>query len=158
MFASRAFDRLVQDSPSDRSDVASSKRPRAKPGRSTSAPRPVSPGRAGTRARPTSGRAVSWTTPGASPRRQRIETASRDLLVRLHDLPRWVLFLAFTGLAIGGALLPAWAGAACLAVLGVFLGWLLYLAWPTLERPKRLLRLLVLGVIIGAAIARVATG
>lgn len=141
----------------DGSHVAS-KRPRSQPssrsrsGQVVPARRQPSPGLAA------SGPTASWTTPGASPQRQRIETASRALLVRLHDLPRWVLFLAFTGLAIGGALLPAWAGAACLVALGGFLGWLLYLAWPTLGRSTRLLRLVVLGAVIAAAIARVAIG
>lgn len=148
--ASRALELLVLTRPPDRSPVASSKRPRQRPPQSYPGKHPEN--------RAASGRTVSWTTPGASPQRQRIETASRDLLVRLHDLPRWILFLAFTGLAVGGALLPAWAGAACLAILGVFLGWILYLAWPTLERSRRLLRLLVLGVIIGAAITRVVSG
>lgn len=78
--------------------------------------------------------------------------------MRIHDLPRWILFLAFIGLAMGGALLPSWFGAACLLLLGAFLGWLTYLAWPSLDRSKRLTRLLVLGVVVGAALVRGITG
>lgn len=104
------------------------------------------------------GRKVTWTTTGAGPIRQQIETRSRSLLVRLHDLPRWVLFVAFSGLAVGGAFLPASPGVACLLVLAVFLGWLLYLSWPSLDAPKRLLRLVVVAALLMAAVVRAVNG
>lgn len=103
-------------------------------------------------------RPVSWTTPGAGPVRARIETSSRTLLVHLHDLPRWVLFVLVTALAVGGALLPGWAGAACLVVIATLVGWLVYLAWPGLTPGRRAVRALVVTAVVGAAVVRVVTG
>lgn len=101
---------------------------------------------------------MSWTTPGAGPVRARIETSSRTLLVRLHRLPRWVLFILVTALAIGGGLLPGWAGAACLLVIAALVGWLVYLAWPGLARGRRAVRTLVVVAVIGAAVVRLVAG
>jgi hypothetical protein len=101
---------------------------------------------------------ISWTTPGAGPVRQRVESASRAFLVRLHDLPRWVLLVVVAALAIGGAALPGWPGAICLAVVTVFVGWLLYLAWPSLPTSRRLTRLFVLALLVLATVARAVAG
>ena len=72
--------------------------------------------------------------------------------------PRWMLLAAFVLLAVGGALLPLALAVVCIAVLVVFLGWLLYLAWPSLDPRQRPGRLLVIGVLIGAALARAVLG
>lgn len=128
----------------------------------TSRPSAPQPPRKRPSARPASSppqrKTLTWTTPGAGPQRQRIETASRRALIYAAATPRWMLLLVFAGLAVGGALLPRWWGAGCVAVLVVFLGWLLYLAWPSLGARQRPGRLLVIGVLIGAAVARVVLG
>jgi uncharacterized membrane protein YeaQ/YmgE (transglycosylase-associated protein family) len=58
---------------------------------------------------------------------------------------------------VAGLLAPPPIGVACLVILASFLGWLASLAWPKLDQVGRLLRALVVGMLIGAAIAR-ATG
>lgn len=103
-------------------------------------------------------RQATWTTPGAGPVRTRVESASRNLLVRLHDLPRWVLFVMVTALAVGGALLPGWAGAACLLLIAALVGWLVYLAWPGLAPGRRGIRVFVVAVVVAAAFAKVVGG
>lgn len=103
-------------------------------------------------------RQVSWTTPDAGPVRARVETASRTLLVRLHDLPRWVLFVVVTALAVVGAVLPGWAGGACLLVIATLVGWLVYLAWPGLTPGRRAMRVLVVAAVLGAVVVRVVSG
>jgi len=101
---------------------------------------------------------VSWTTPRASPTRAQIETASRSLLVRLHDLPRWVIFVGVVVLAVGGAVLRSWPAATCLVVIGALIGWLLYLAWPSLDPVKRAVRLAAVTAVLAAAVAKVIIG
>jgi hypothetical protein len=75
-------------------------------------------------------------------------------LKRLHAMPRWTVPLAtvvlvFVGLAAGRII-----GGLCLLAVGAFLGWLAYLAWPELSRGGRTARTLVLGLVTGAALAR----
>lgn len=104
------------------------------------------------------GGTTSWTTSGAGPLRTKIEAASRAPLVRMHAAPRWLLFLAFLGLAVGAALAPGKWGAVCAVLLATFLSWLLFLAWGKLTPATRALRLLVVGILLGAAIVKIALG
>jgi hypothetical protein len=84
-------------------------------------------------------------------------TRSQVLLARLHALPRLTVPAIVLVLTVAGLLAPPLIGAPCLVVLAVFLGWLASLAWPRLDSTGRLLRALVVGLLVGAAIAR-ATG
>jgi hypothetical protein len=100
----------------------------------------------------------SWTTPGASPLRRRVEEASRKPLIYAAAAPRWVLFLVFAALAVGGGLLPVPYGVVRIAVLALAVGWLIFLSWPGLPRTGRPARLLVLALLVAAAVARALTG
>lgn len=75
-------------------------------------------------------------------------------LTRLHAMPRWTVpvatvVLVFVGLSAGPVL-----GGICLLVVAAFLGWLAYLAWPKLGSSGRVARCLVLGLLVGFALAR----
>ena len=78
--------------------------------------------------------------------------------MRMHAAPRWVLFLTFLGLAVGAALAPRGWGAVCAALLAAFLSWLLFLAWWKLTPATRALRLLVIAILLGAAVVKIAIG
>jgi len=75
-------------------------------------------------------------------------------LKRLHAMPRWTVPLAtvvlvFVGLSAGPVI-----GFLCLLAIAAFLGWLAYLAWPEMSRGSRTVRALLLGLVTGAALAR----
>jgi hypothetical protein len=75
-------------------------------------------------------------------------------LKRLHAMPRWTVPLAtvvlvFVGLSAGPVI-----GGLCLLAIAAFLGWLAYLAWPEMSRGSRTVRALLLGMVTGAALAR----
>lgn len=82
---------------------------------------------------------------------------SQLLLARLHALPRLTVPALVLVLTVAGLMAPPVIGVACLVVLAAFLGWLASLGWPRLDPTGRLLRVLVVGLLVGAAIAR-ATG
>jgi hypothetical protein len=84
-------------------------------------------------------------------------TRSEVVLARLHALPRLTVPAIVLVLTIAGLLAPPLIGVPCLIILAGFLGWLASLAWPKLDPPGRLLRALIIGMLVGAAIAR-ATG
>ena len=75
--------------------------------------------------------------------RQRVDRASLPAITALSRLPRLVPFLLVLGLMVGGILIPGW-GWVLLAVVVLFLGWTLYLAWPALEPTPRLMRATIL--------------
>jgi hypothetical protein len=83
------------------------------------------------------------------------------LLVTLNRLPRWIIVvlmgsLLFLGLIQTGDL--AWLGGIFLAIVALFLGWLLVLAWPVLPVQARLIRAVVVAAAAGVAILKFTGG
>jgi uncharacterized membrane protein len=83
-----------------------------------------------------------------SPGRQELERRSLPWLLRLRRIPRWLLLVVVVALAIVGLLLPGWAGAGVLLVVGLLAAWLTALAWPVLKPGARASRVLILGLIV----------
>ena len=71
--------------------------------------------------------------------RERIEHASLPALTWLSRLPRAIPFLAVLALMVAGILVPGW-GWVLLALVLLFLLWVGYLSWPTLDRTNRIMR------------------
>jgi len=114
--------------------------------RGTSAGRPGSPGgRPAPADRPAPARPG---TPGASGTRQAVERFSARPLVFLHQMPRWVLLLIVLGLLISGFAVPGWIGATALLLVGILLGWLAYLSWPSINAQGRVLRVVALACMV----------
>lgn len=76
------------------------------------------------------------------------------MLVRMHQLPRWLLVGALLALLIGGILAPHWIATACLAVVLAFLAWLTYLSWPEGGANRRIIRVVALLFAAGATALR----
>ncbi|MBA2389062.1 MAG: hypothetical protein H0V67_02290 [Geodermatophilaceae bacterium] len=89
-----------------------------------------------------------------SPLRQAVEARSVTALSALTAAPKWVLFLVVLAVVTGGLLLTGTPALLLLLALAAFLGWLAYLAWPALAPGQRLLRLLTVLLVAGAAYAR----
>lgn len=90
----------------------------------------------------------------ASPWRRGLERWSAVPLLVLHRLPTWLVPVMFAVLLLAGLAVPAaWAGV-FLVVVGVFLGWLLLLSWPVTSGSGRILRLIAVLAVFGAAFAR----
>lgn len=84
--------------------------------------------------------------------RSRIEHASYPLMERFNALPKVVVLLALLAVLAAGVFAPApWSGVAFL-VVSVFIGWLLYLTWPRLSLPERLMRFAVLTLTVAVGI------
>jgi Family of unknown function (DUF6703) len=93
-----------------------------------------------------------------SPFRLSVERASRDLLTRLHGLPRLIIPL-FTGIlfAVGVLASPA-IGVLALSIILVFVAWLAYLSWPVVSTGGRLMRLLLVVLVAGLMVFRLWQG
>ena len=101
-------------------------------------PRGTTVGRAGSPA----GRPVpagQLYTPGASAARQAVERSSARPVMFLRQLPRWAPGLAVL-LLIPGFAVPGWIGGATLALVAIFLTWLAYLSWPSINTSGRVMR------------------
>lgn len=92
--------------------------------------------------------------PAPSGLRASVERASRPLLLRLVRLPSWAPFVIMLGLMVGGVLVGGGAGAILIGVAVLVLLWLLYLAWPGLRTPERLMRLAVIVLAVGIIVVQ----
>ena len=90
-----------------------------------------------------------------SPLRRAVEQRSAAPLAWLAARPRWVPFLAVLVLLVGGLFAPPPMGVVLLVVVLLLLGWLTYLAWPSLPQGGRLARLAVLALVVFAVVGRV---
>jgi hypothetical protein len=85
--------------------------------------------------------------------RESVESASYPVVRRLAEWPKWAPFLLILALMVAGVLIPT-VGWILIALVAVFLTWLLYLAWPRLAAVDRLMRLAVIAIVIVAAVTR----
>jgi hypothetical protein len=83
--------------------------------------------------------------------RTTVERASLPALARLSALPRAVPFVVMLALIVAGLWVQGVAGFALILLGVLFLGWLLYLAWPRLGPSERLMRFTV--ILLGSALA-----
>ncbi|MGZ4629066.1 MAG: DUF6703 family protein [Oryzihumus sp.] len=89
--------------------------------------------------------------PYALPVRDKIERASVPVLTFLGRLPRLVPFFILLVLLLAGAIAGHALGFFLMGLAALFVGWLLYLAWPSLTSSERLMRSAV--VLLAAALA-----
>lgn len=93
-------------------------------------------------------------TPGGSPFRHAVERRSAIVAVFLHRLPRAVPGLIVIGLVAAGLLTPPMVSGVVLLVVAALLAWLVFLSWPAIQPPAKAVRLLVIAMVIGYALAR----
>lgn len=95
-------------------------------------------------------------TPGASPFRLAVERRSAAFLVFLRGLPRPVPGLLVIGLLAAGLLAPPVPGAIAMLAVAALLGWLVFLSWPRIPTVGRGVRLVVVALVIGYALSKLA--
>lgn len=92
--------------------------------------------------------------PAPTTLRRRVEVASRPALVRLTALPRPVVPLATVVLFAVAVLAPTPVAAVALVIIGLFLVWLTFLAWPALSVGGKLIRLVMVGLVVVLGLTR----
>ncbi|PRY63727.1 hypothetical protein BCF74_101126 [Knoellia remsis] len=88
-----------------------------------------------------------------SPFRESLENASAPALRSMSGLPRAVPFLLVLGLMVAGILIPGW-GWVLVALVTLFLLWLLLLGWPRLTTPERLMRIAVVAMALAITLTQ----
>ncbi len=85
--------------------------------------------------------------------RSRVEHASVPLVARLSRVPRVAAFLAVLALMVAGVLVPR-IGFMFTLVVALFVFWLLFLTWPRLTLPERMMRIAVLFLLVAVAVVQ----
>lgn len=91
-----------------------------------------------------------------APRKPSPGGRSRALLTWLAHQPKWLVPVLTVVMSMGGMFLPPVPGGLCLLAVALFLGWLAWLAWSTLSTAGRIVRVLIIGVVVGIALGRIA--
>ena len=86
--------------------------------------------------------------------RKAITEASAPTLLRIHTFPKFVVPALIAGLMVLALFLEGPLAGICLAIVAVFIGWLMYLSWPLLDGRSRVIRLLVLGILVAATFVK----
>ena len=90
--------------------------------------------------------------------RSRVEHASYPLMERINGLPRVASLLGLLAVLAVGVFAPRpWGGVAFVGV-ALFVGWLLFLTWPRLTMPERMMRLAVLVLALAVTVVRTVPG
>ena len=110
-------------------------------------PHPKRSGNPAVRANPSS-------RPQESPARARVSARSRDLLVRLSQLPPLVIPTTILVLMLVGLMAPLYAAIPALVLVAVFVIWLAYLSWAVLDARGRVLRGVMVGAVAVALVGR----
>ncbi|MGN6636639.1 MAG: DUF6703 family protein [Oryzihumus sp.] len=113
-------------------------------------PAGADPSRARPRARP----GLDARSRTLSPVRDKIERASVPALTFLARLPRLVPFFILLVLLLAGAIAGHALGFVLMGLAALFVGWLLYLAWPRLTSSERLRRSAVVLLAVALAITQ----
>ena len=90
----------------------------------------------------------------ASRPRNAMSARSRGALVRLAQLPPLVIPGLVLVLMLVGLAAPLAFALPALGLIALFVGWLAYLSWPILTMRGRLTRGLLIGIVLGSAVAR----
>ena len=94
-------------------------------------------------------------SPPPSAARQEVARLSAPVLRWLSQRPKVLLPLVSVALLIGGLALRPAIGVPLLVALLLVVAWLVYLSWPVVAGPARLIRLVLLGMLAAAVIGRV---
>jgi hypothetical protein len=89
-----------------------------------------------------------------SPARRRLEIWSAGPLAVLHRMPSWIVPVILGVLLVAGLAVPTSWSALFLLPVGLFLLWLLLLAWPVLTPRGRAMRIIVVLLVAAAMVAR----
>lgn len=83
------------------------------------------------------------------------QSRNAQLLARMAAMPRLTVPVIALFLFLVGAFAPNLYALPALALLTVFVGWLASLSWPVLGRSARLVRMVVIGLLVGVLAGRV---
>lgn len=87
--------------------------------------------------------------------RKKIEVLSTPILLRINTWPRFVVPVLMLSFLLVGLFVPGATGGFFILLVGLFVGWLLYLSWPLLGSRARLIRLGVVALILFSAYVQI---
>ena len=91
----------------------------------------------------------------AKPLRKQVEILSTPILLKINNWPRPLVPILLLVFLLVGLFVPGTVGGFFILLVGLFVGWLLYLSWPLLAPSSRIFRLLAVGVILASGLTQI---
>lgn len=91
----------------------------------------------------------------AKPLRKKVEIFSTPILLKLNSFPRAIIPLLLLTFLLVGLFVPGTVGGFFILLVGLFVGWLLYLSWPLLAPRSRFFRVIAVAVILISAFTQI---
>ena len=91
----------------------------------------------------------------AKPLRKQVEILSTPILRKINNWPRPLVPILLLVFLLFGLFVPGTVGGFFILLVGLFVGWLLYLSWPLLPASSRIFRLLAVAVILASGLTQI---
>lgn len=87
--------------------------------------------------------------------RKKIEILSTPLLLSINNWPKWLVPLLMLSFLLVGLFVPGVVGGFFIFLVGLFVGWLLFLSWPLLDSKSKIFRLILVFVILFSGLTQI---
>ena len=87
--------------------------------------------------------------------RKKLEILSTPLLLSINNWPKWLVPLLMLSFLLVGLFVPGVVGGFFIFLVGIFVGWLLFLSWPLLDTKSKLFRLVLVMVILFSGLTQI---
>ena len=87
--------------------------------------------------------------------RKKLEVLSTPALLTINTWPRWLVPLLMLSFLLVGLFVPGVVGGFFIFLVGLFVGWLLFLSWPLLDTKSKLFRLVLVMVILFSGLTQI---
>lgn len=87
--------------------------------------------------------------------RKRLEVLSTPLLLQINTWPKWLVPLVMLAFLLVGLFVPGVVGGFFIMLVGLFVGWLLFLSWPLLDGKAKFFRIVMVLIILASALTQI---
>lgn len=87
--------------------------------------------------------------------RKKIEILSTPALLTINNWPKWLVPLLMLSFLLVGLFVPGVVGGFFIFLVGLFVGWLLFLSWPLLDSKSKIFRLILVLVILISGLTQI---
>lgn len=87
--------------------------------------------------------------------RKKLEILSTPALLTINTWPKWLIPMLMLAFLLVGLFVPGLVGGFFIFMVGVFVGWLLFLSWPLLDSKSKIFRLILVSVILISGLTQI---
>lgn len=87
--------------------------------------------------------------------RKKLEVLSTPALLTINNWPKWLVPILMLSFLLVGLFVPGVVGGFFIFLVGLFVGWLLFLSWPLLDAKSKLFRFVLVAIILLSGLTQI---